>query len=421
MDRDGIIIGGGAAGLTAAIAAAENGARVVILEHMPRVGKKILSTGNGKCNLTNRNLDCSCYRCGQEGFPMQVIDHFSVEETLCFFRRLGVVTTDRNGYVYPASGQAQTVLDALREKAESLGVHIVCNCKILSLEKSGERFTVTADLASDQKAEQKTERRNFYGSFLILAAGSMAAKSTGSDGSGYELAKSFGHKILKPLPALVQLRCRGDFFKAVSGVRTEAAVTLVSEGEVLAFDRGELQLTDYGISGIPVFQVSRFASHALDRKKQVSAVLDFYPQTDFDGMLALLQEQKCWLFDRKAGSFLNGIFNKKLASLFLKEAGISPETPVGELKKGILLKLCGIIKEFTVQVTATNSYDQAQVCMGGVRTAQIDGNTMESRLVKELYLAGEILDVDGICGGYNLQWAWSSGYLAGRSAAKKGN
>lgn len=441
MDREGIIIGGGAAGLMAAIAAAENGARVVILEHMPRVGKKILSTGNGRCNLTNQKLDGSCYRCSQEEFPMQVIGHFPVEETLRFFRRLGVVTTDRNGYVYPASNQAQTVLDALREKAESLGVRIFCDCKVLSLKKTGERFTVTAEIGMEQQMErkaadgkaagrksaerkearQKAERRIYHGGFLILAAGSMAAKSTGSDGSGYEFAKSFGHKIIKPLPALVQLRCRGNFFKSVSGVRTEAAVTLVSEGEILASDRGELQLTDYGISGIPVFQVSRFASLALDRKKQVSAVLDFYPQTDFDGMLSLLQEQKQWLFDRKAGSFLNGIFNKKLASLFLKEAGIHPEVSVSDFKKGHLLKLCGIMKEFSIPVTATNSYDQAQVCMGGVRTAQIDGDTMESRLVKDLYLAGEILDVDGICGGYNLQWAWSSGYLAGKSAAVKGN
>ena len=409
MDRTGMIVGGGAAGLMAAVAAAESGAHVTILEHMPRVGKKILSTGNGRCNLTNLVLDGSCYRCGQETFPMEVIGRFPVEETLKFFRRLGVVTVNRDGYVYPASGQAQTVLDALREKVDSLGVKTVCDCNIKTLSKEKGHFTAG------------TSQGTFNGDFLILSAGSMAAKNTGSDGSGYDLARSFGHKIIKPLPALVQLRCDGSFFKSVSGVRTEAAVSLVSEGKVLASDRGELQLTDYGISGIPVFQVSRYAALALDQKKKVHAVLDFYPAAGEDGMTGLLKEQKHWLSDRTAGSFLNGIFNKKLALLFLKKAGIRPEFPVRELTKRDLLKLCEIIKEFSVPVSAVNPFEQAQVCMGGVKTSQIDPSTMESRLTEDLYLAGEILDVDGICGGYNLQWAWSSGYLAGKSAAEKGN
>lgn len=408
MGKEGIIIGGGAAGLTAAIAAAENGARVTILEHMPRVGKKILSTGNGKCNMTNRNLDGACYRCSQAHFPMEVIGRFPVEETIGFFRRLGIVTVDRNGYIYPASGQAQTVLDALREKTESLGVRTVCDCRVDFVDRSAGRFEV------------KTGTGDFAGDFLILATGSMAAGKTGSDGSGYALAKAFGHGLKKPLPALVQLRCKGDFFKSVSGVRTEAAVALYSEGAFLASDRGELQLTDYGISGIPVFQVSRYASENLDKKKNVTAVLDFYPQEEACGMLDLLRQQRKWLHDRAAGSFLCGIFNKKLAALFLKEAGIRPEFPVKMLSDDHLIRLCGLIKEFPVSVTGTNSYDQAQVCMGGVRTDQVSGATMESRLVKGLYLAGEILDVDGICGGYNLQWAWSSGYLAGKSAAGKG-
>lgn len=407
MDREGIIIGGGAAGLTAAIAAAENGARVTILEHMPRVGKKLLSTGNGKCNLTNLKLDSSCYRCSEADFPMKVIDRFPVEDTLKFFRRLGVVTVSRNGYVYPSSGQAQTVLDALREKADSLGVKIVCDCHIKTLTKEKDCFFA------------QTDQGKYRAGFLILAAGSMAAKATGSDGSGFSLAKGFGHKVVKPLPALVQLRCKGDFFKSVAGVRADAGVTLVSEGRGLASDRGELQLTDYGISGIPVFQVSRYASQALDQKKAVTAVLDFYPSTDADGVFELLKEQKRWLLDRTADSFLNGIFNKKLAALFLKEAGIRNAFPVRELTGKNLSDLCRSIKEFAVLVTSVNPYEQAQVCMGGVKTSQINPKTMESSLTEGLYLAGEILDVDGICGGYNLQWAWSSGYLAGKSAAEK--
>ena len=408
-----IIIGGGAAGLMAAITAAENGAGVTILEHMPRVGKKILSTGNGKCNLTNLDMRPDCYRCGIADFPMTAIGRFSVADTVSFFRRLGVVVTDRNGYVYPASGQAQTVLDALREKTESLGVRIVTECRPETVERDGTGFCV------------RTSCGAFQGDFLILAAGSKAAPATGSDGSGYDLAASLGHKIVKPLPALVQLKCRGDFFRSIAGVRTEAEVSLYTAGkhgelgDLLASDRGELQLTDYGISGIPVFQVSRYASEALDRKKRVLAVLDFFPSLKDEELFSLLKEQRMYLSDRKAEGFLNGIFHKKLAALFLKAAGIRGEEMAGRLSDKKLLAAAELIKRTVVEVTAANSFDKAQVCMGGVRVKNVDPCTMESRLVPGLYFAGEILDVDGICGGYNLQWAWSSGYAAGASATGK--
>lgn len=410
---EGIIIGGGAAGLMAAITAAENGAGVTILEHMPRVGKKILSTGNGKCNLTNLDMRPDCYRCGTADFPMTAIGRFSVADTVSFFRRLGVVVTDRNGYVYPASGQAQTVLDALREKAESLGIRIVTECRPETVERDGTGFCV------------RTSCGAFQGDFLILAAGSKAAPATGSDGSGYDLAASLGHKIVKPLPALVQLKCRGDFFRSIAGVRTEAEVSLYTAGkhgelgDLLASDRGELQLTDYGISGIPVFQVSRYASEALDRKKRVLAVLDFFPSLKDEELFSLLKEQRMYLSDRKAEGFLNGIFHKKLAALFLKAAGIRGEEMAGRLSDKKLLAAVELIKRTVVEVTAANSFDKAQVCMGGVRVKDVDPCTMESRLVPGLYFAGEILDVDGICGGYNLQWAWSSGYAAGASATGK--
>lgn len=410
---EGIIIGGGAAGLMAAITAAENGAGVTILEHMPRVGKKILSTGNGKCNLTNLDMRPDCYRCGTADFPMTAIGRFSAADTVSFFRRLGVVVTDRNGYVYPASGQAQTVLDALREKAESLGIRIVTECRPETVERDGTGFCVRASCGA------------FQGDFLILAAGSKAAPATGSDGSGYDLAASLGHKIVKPLPALVQLKCRGDFFRSIAGVRTEAEVSLYTAGkhgelgDFLASDRGELQLTDYGISGIPVFQVSRYASEALDRKKRVLAVLDFFPSLKGEELFSLLKEQRMYLSDRKAEGFLNGIFHKKLAALFLKAAGIRGEEMTGRLSDKKLMAAAELIKRTVVEVTAANSFDKAQVCMGGVRVKDVDPCTMESRLVPGLYFAGEILDVDGICGGYNLQWAWSSGYAAGASATGK--
>ena len=412
MKREGIIVGGGAAGLLAAIIAAEAGASVTILEHMSRVGKKILSTGNGKCNMTNLHMTADCYRSGVDGVPMQVIEKFSVTDTIAFFRRLGVLTTDRNGYVYPASGQAQTVLDALRDKADHLGVRTCCDSKVLSINKKNNRFLV------------KTEMQSYSADFVILCAGSMAAKTTGSDGSGYDLAKNLGHKIKKPLPALVQLKCKGDFFKGIAGVRADAKVSLYTMdkngglGAFLAEDQGELQLTDYGISGIPVFQVSRYAAETMDHKKQVLAVIDFMPDMTEEQLFTTLKEQRSYLIDRTAGDFINGMFNKKLASLFLKSAWIKADQPVSELGNKKLADLCNVIKGMVFEVTGTNSYDKAQICMGGVDLRDVDTQTMESRIVPGLYFAGEILDVDGICGGYNLQWAWSSGHLAAISAVE---
>ena len=411
MKKKGIIIGGGAAGLMAAITAAEQGADVTILEHMPRAGKKILSTGNGKCNMTNLYMTADCYRSGVPGVPMDVIGTFSVEETLRFFRRIGVLTTDRNGYVYPMSGQAQTVLDALINKADCLGVRTICEAKVVQIqkEKNG-TFLIN------------TTNGKYRGDFVILAAGSMAAKTTGSDGSGYELAKSLGHKVKKPLPALVQLKCQGDFFKGIAGVRTDAKVSIYTAGKhgdravLLAEDTGELQLTDYGISGIPVFQVSRFAAEALDHRKRVLAVVDFMPQFTAEELLQILKDQRSSLSDQTAADILNGLFNKKLAALFLKFAWLKADAKASSITDQKLEELTDRIKDMSIEVTGTNSYDKAQICMGGVALHEIHTETMESKLVPGLYFAGEILDVDGICGGYNLQWAWSSGHLAAVSA-----
>lgn len=442
MKRNGIIIGGGAAGLMAAIAAAEAGAFVTILEHMPRVGKKILSTGNGKCNLTNLKLTPEGYRSSDPEFVRAVLSEFAVSDTLAFFRRLGVRTTDRNGYVYPASGQAQTILDALRERAEELSVSVVCDCqteRILISNREAQEQTVSANRgAAGQKPPAAAGRQlmspgftvitnqgTFTADFLILAAGGMTARVTGSDGSGYVLAKNLGHSIKKPLPALVQLRCQAGYLKAIAGVRTEARVSLYEEAKktgpvFLAEDAGELQLTEYGISGIPVFQVSRYASEALDRGRAVTAVIDLYPSLPEQELFCELKLQRKYLEKRSAETFLNGFFHKKIAAVLLKLAGISPKTAVGTITDRQLIKLTEEIKALSLPVTATNPPEQAQVTMGGVRVNEVDPRTMESRFVPGLYLAGEILDVDGICGGYNLQWAWSSGYIAGTSAANGG-
>lgn len=437
MRRRIVIIGGGASGLVAAIGAAGSGADVTIVEHMDRVGKKILSTGNGRCNLTNLRMEADCYRCGQEGFPMEVIRGFGVDETLAFFKGLGIEPKDRNGYIYPNSDQASAVLDVLRCEVERLGVVVLLSCNVEKIvpvdgnkdRKVGEEFKNKAKklVKVEEDSNQPTGGRVRYKVYtdqgvldadaVILAAGSKAAPSTGSDGSGYELAKMLGHRVIKPLPALVQLRCQGNMYRQMAGIRTDARVKLMAANELLAQDRGELQLTDYGLSGIPVFQVSRFAARALDQGKRVTALVDFMPSWDDGEAFGLLKRRAALLGHKTAEELFTGLLNKKLALVLIKLAGIQSSRKAGELSSGQLKLLLEQIKTYEAIVMSVNPFANAQVCCGGVDTREVDASTMESRLHDNLYLAGELLDVDGICGGYNLQFAWSSGMTAGIHAA----
>jgi len=402
-----LIIGGGASGLTAAIAAARQGADVTILEHMDRVGKKILSTGNGRCNMTNLTMRQDCYRSNQPQFPMKVLDKYSVWDTLTFFDEIGIVTKSKGGYIYPNSEQASAVLDILRMEAEDQGVTICCSCEVKTAEKEGKKgFRI------------ETGQGTFRADSLILATGSKAAPVTGSDGSGYELAKQFGHSVIRPLPALVQLRCAEKDYKQFAGVRCEVALKLLADGTVRASEEGELQITDYGISGIPVFQISRFASVALAERSQVKVLIDYLPSKSMNDTRRFLLTRKTRISGRDCAEFLTGVLNKKLAHVLLKRAGIALGEKVGNLKQEQLDALLKQLKTFETTVTATNSFEQAQVCCGGVNTRDIRPDTMESKLVPGLYLTGELLDVDGICGGYNLQWAWSTGMIAGSCAGR---
>lgn len=404
MKQQVIIVGAGASGLAGAIAAARQGASVTILEHRERPGKKLLSTGNGKCNLTNLITPDGAYRGGQPEFIKKVLSHVTAEQTMEFFRDLGLLLKDRNGYVYPNTGQAASVLAALLFELDQLGVSIVAGCKVEEIKSDMSLIT--------SKGKKRADA-------VILAAGSMAAPKTGSDGSGYGLAEILGHRIIKPLPALVQLRCREKWYKQAAGVRTEAAVTLKSDGKTVAADCGELQFTDYGISGIPVFQVSRYAARELEAGRKVTAELDLLPSMDFSSTLCLLSERVRRFGCRPLEEFLNGVLNQKLCKILLREANISNEGIVKDITAAQIKKLVSSLKGLKTEIIAVNSFEQAQVCSGGIDTREVDPNTMESKLMNGLYLAGEILDVDGICGGYNLQWAWSSGILAGTFAGRE--
>ena len=403
MKQQIIIIGAGASGLAAGISAAREGASVTIMEHTARPGKKLLSTGNGKCNITNLQFPKDAYRGNQPDFVLPALHTVTVSQTMDFFRELGIVLTERNGYVYPNSGQASTVLEAMLFELEHLGVRIMTECPVKEIKKD---LTVITD-----HGKQRGDR-------IILAAGSMAAPKTGSDGSGYSLARKLGHHIIEPLPALVQLRCKEKWYKQAAGVRTDALVTLKIDGKAAASDRGELQITDYGISGIPVFQISRYAARALNEGRKAEAQLDFLPELSLTELEKLLLTRHRQFGYRPAEEFLHGVLNSKLAKILLKEAAIGRESWVKEITEKEIKNLVHCIKELKTIIVSTNTFDQAQVCSGGVDTREVDPVTMESKLIRGLYFSGEILDVDGICGGYNLQWAWSSGITAGSHAGR---
>lgn len=399
------VIGGGASGMMAAITAASKGARVVLIEHKDRIGRKILSTGNGRCNFTNTHQEPVCYHSDQFLFPWGIIEKFNAQETISFFLQLGIYSKNRNGYLYPNSDQASAVLDALRMELERLNVEIRTDtqCREIIPGKKGVRIvTDSGEIRADR---------------VILSTGSKAAPVTGSDGSGYDLAKKLGHRIVPVLPALTGLQCEGKFFKAIAGVRANGTVSIWADGECIARDTGELQLANYGISGIPVFQVSRYASRLLYEKKEVSAVLDFMPDFTEEQTAVFLKARAGMRPRKRADQFLIGLFHKKLSDLWVKLSGIPAEKKAGELTVEEFKSLTGMIKNFRVRVKAANPYEQAQVCCGGVDTAEVDPDTLESIYVPGVYFAGEILDVDGMCGGYNLQWAWSSGHVAGEAAA----
>lgn len=401
------VIGGGAAGMVAAITACRDGAAVRILEAGDRLGQKILSTGNGKCNLGNTFLDPSCYHCSDRKVVELCLDRFGTEETLKFFKGIGLMTREKNGYLYPFSEQASSVLDALRNEVKALEIPVIYGFRVSKLQREREG----GYLAIGEKRREAFDR-------VILACGGKAAPKTGSDGSGYELARMLGHRIVPVVPALTFLKCEGDFFKTVSGVRTKAAVTLRGEGgEILAQEGGELQLTDQGLSGIPVFQLSRTAAYALLERKKITAEVDFFPEYSVQELKNIILARSPIKKNRTAEEYFNGLLNKKLMLLFMKRAGIKGSDAAANLSDRKLEEVVLDAKNLSVKVLGTGDYHHAQVCGGGVDLREVTYE-LESRKASGVYFAGELLDIDGRCGGYNLQWAWSSGYLAGSAAAE---
>ncbi len=401
---DVLVIGAGPSGLMAAIMAAREGARVVILEKMEKPGKKLLTTGNGRCNLSNRSiLNGQSYHTENPNEADQILQKFSARETESFFSELGLLIKSREGgLLYPYSDQAQSVLDALLWEAERRKIKLKCREEVREIIRSEKGFLV------------KTEGWQYEADRVILSLGGKAAPLTGSCGSGYELAKALGHRVVPVLPALVPLTIKEKDFKALEGVRSRAALTLLVNGKAAAKESGELQWTSYGISGIVVFQLSSLAVRYQKQGAKVQILADLFPDEDEAALCQKLNE----FFERGTFSYerlLSGFFHKKVLSTLLKREQIKPQERADRATALAFLKKS---KKLCLTVSGSRSFEQAQVCSGGVSLKEIHTATMESRVVPGLYLAGELLDVDGPCGGFNLQWAWASGYLAGKHAGK---
>jgi len=405
---DVVVIGGGAAGLMAAISAARAGAKVAILEHKEKTGKKILSTGNGKCNYTNEKQDITCYRGEHPDFVMPVFKQFGFSETVSFFEEIGVTPKVKNGYYYPASEQATAVLEVLRLEANYLRVKEVCECEINAIKPVKNGFFLHTSIG------------DFAGYSVIFATGLLAAPKSGSDGTIFPYIEKFGHHFIDVVPALVPLQGKQAFFKQIAGIRAEIQADLYVENEQIASEYGELQLTDYGVSGIPIFQLSRYATKALKVGKKVHIMLDFLPNKSLEETISLFEKRLHKVEQKKTiCECFVGLLNRKLAEVLIKEAGISLGDSPKNLTGEQISHLAEITKRLRVDITGSKSFEQAQVCAGGVDTEEICAETMESKIVPGVYFAGELLDIDGICGGYNLQWAWSSGYVAGLHAARR--
>ena len=397
-----IIIGGGASGLMAAITAARNGAKVTVLEHQNQVGKKILVTGNGRCNFTNTDQDLSHYHSESPISMAIALKQFTCQDTVLFFKDLGIFSKNRNGYLYPHSDQASAILDVLRMECEHLKVKIACQSEITSIEKNDDIFKV------------HTPGWTYEADKLILATGSKAAPATGSDGSGYEFAKNFGHTVIEPYPALVQLLSKEKCLNALAGLRVDARAILFADEKPVISNRGEVQLNANNISGIPVFQISADAAKAMAEGKKCHVILDFLPDFSEELLISYLKQRIATGGYKSTNNFLTGLFAKKLSEVLCEKCKFKKIT-AEKFTEDDIRNLCKQIKNFKININGTNGFEHAQCCGGGVSLEEIDPSTMESLKVPGLYFCGELLDVHGDCGGYNLQWAWTSGYLAGKS------
>ena len=395
--RDLCIIGAGASGLTAAITAARRGKKVTLIERNEKCGKKLLITGNGKCNYFNKDQDISHYSSNSLDKIKDIINKDNLNKVLNFFNSLGIEPKIKNGYYYPTSESSITIQNALIYEAKRLNVEIINGVKVEKIVKE-KTFIINP------------ETENIKAKKIIIASGGMATPKTGSDGSGYNLAKSLNHSIIDPRPSLVQLRGNETYFKKWNGIRTDAEISLYENEIFIKKERGTVQLTDYGISGIVSFNLSKYISRKIE-DNEIKVMINFIPWIDDNPYEYIKRKRQLSL---PISVTLERILNYKLVNVILKKSQIKTDS-FDKLSNKDLSKLIRTLTQFELIITGTNSFDKAQTTIGGIPLDEINLKAMESLKTKDLYLTGEIIDIDGDCGGYNLTIAWITGLLAGEN------
>ncbi len=399
-----VIIGGGAAGLMAAIEIGRREKKVLVLERKERVLKKVLITGNGRCNITNVGAGISNYFSIGKGIGgiKGILEDFNPEKTMDFFEELGIVCNEEGrGKIYPLSGQAASVVDVLRFEAERLGVQFMTDFYVRKIEKDGLNFKIYSE-----------DRRTVTANRILLATGGKSYPELGSNGSGFELAKELGHKVTKLVPSIVQLKTEKSKVKGLQGIKLDTNVTAFGNGEKVCTYDGELLFTDYGVSGNVIFNIS----FVIPLYEKVELEIDFMPKFEYNELFEMLKKRKKILSHLTMENYFNGMINKKLGQFLCKMSGIEKlSKKIEDLSEKEIRKICQLLKKYRIEIVDTNGFKNAQVTAGGVVLDEVNLETLESKKVKGLYFAGEILDVYGECGGYNLQWAWASGIRSGQA------
>ena len=398
--KEVVIIGGGASGLTAAITAARQGKDVTIIERNNKCGKKILITGNGKCNFWNQDQNINHYHTSTPKLLNNFITKERQNSVLTFFDSLGIVPKIKNGYYYPYSNQATSIHNALTLECKKLNINIINDITVTEIIKK-DCFIINPN------------KENIKAKNIIISTGSKATPKTGSDGLGYALAKKLGHNIITPLPSLVQLKGDEPYFKNWSGIRCDVLATILIDNKQIKSEIGEIQLTNYGLSGICIFNLSSLAAKALNNKQKVDIALNFMPFTN--SPKNFLKNLNTKSYHKTISELLEGFLHYKLVDIILKKANIKRNIPLNTLSEFELNQLIKTLTNFKIKILTTHSLDHAQVCSGGIPLTEINNETLESLKIKNLYFTGEIIDIDGDCGGYNLGWAWMSGIIAGKS------
>ena len=396
------VIGAGASGMTAALTAARLGHEVTLYERQARVGRKLMATGNGRCNLTNTGAGPSNYHGETPDFVRPALQAFPSEAALAFFRDLGLLAREEwGGRVYPLSNSANSVVDVLRQGLDAACVELVAGDRVRELRRVGSGYSVTTESG---------DKRSFDA--VVVACGGLAGEKLGGGRDGYELLKALGHTRTALRPALVQITTEPMYPRSLKGIKADCALSVFSRGGLLASSCGELLFTETGVSGPAAFDVSRAVSEAGDAKMELE--IDFLRDYSAAEVLAHLQNRAKTAPELPASELLTGSVHNRLGRMLIKYADIDAAAPLSALSERELRTVTSACKRFRLPVRGTEGFANAQVTAGGIRTSEFDPRTLESRLCPRLFACGEVLDIDGDCGGYNLQWAWSSGVLAGR-------